>query len=1266
MSSKRYIEFDSTYRNRNCYPCPSEFTTKITCNKTENTGITASDYVANEYPSNSWYQIPYAGSDTTDMLNKNYLLPSINFNDNVTDIPIIINGKSYASMFPIDWLNGATPTYFSKLTNNSSNGPISIGSGVTSKTVSDGANNISHMGTRFQGIKCDGVTNGQYNSPNNNNSDQRSQFWLSQVIRNNNIIAPEKFSGGTASAPQLGQKSREQGKSKNYFNGAMIFRFITNPLCDMNTNANGVISDDSLVSGQNAVNNEPLLGSLGFPYYYQKLSFSTPPPSPLSEGTLITGKNQAGVKISGFIACIISQQEIIVRLGAAIPIGNGTSSQVKTTGLGYKQDTANNKPPRNVFPGVPPNLETVEYTEGLYIKFANNSSINMSGVIWDIPSNLTDAFPAYFWCGYVETAIITSYDTNTGIVTLDNSFSSSGTNSFNTNTDFYLIDFNTDPSGHWKSDNSVYSSIENGKPRLFFPGGLDIPNYYSGRKITNITAEELTTEIFGLQDSTVTSYNDKRKVLYVDNSIIPSSPAFRGVQVCSQYTLVFLQQPLGEMLPAGSFISWNGNSLGGTYNNPSPGTNGIPCDRTNEIPGVYYVAINAPINSTCIVLQGARDPTQISSIKLTSSILNMVGGLNFGGTQLTTAQPNILAGSVQVPPYSSQNVLDYWRNTYNWINLKPDTQEPLNISSLLGAQTILVRDKKVVPLSNNLIPYTPMSSFSIPKNCPAVIRKGGVVSLKITDGGKGYKVTDKKMPIMAIIREPNSWDTSQGFINMMPVPEKFTDNSGNDVYTFLNICFVNVTAVSSSGEILEIEINTPGSGYQLGSILQIIDGSGEDVTTYDAQSGASVQWTNGTGKGATARITGLSQIIGVGASTEYELPNVPKKGDLLYIPTYGWGLNGTKNIYNSAPSFGKFQINFSSSGNEYQLLNSELPRKLNGCVDAPETYPEMGTRLILDAWKSTNNQVLISPEVYNWTGPGGSPYQTIQYAAPGSYLGGYYGIDIIPGRPTIKGSNHFTWIALEKEYDLSSFKNTYAFSQDVYVSGNYTFSRTGTYSDIGKIADIQLIPQGIPDNTNDLGQWVDKRETSMGQKNIPTGYVQGALPLPNSLTNNWLQIITFNRNNEQPLNYTGSTASQNQMVCYEIELISLILPNLPLDNKIGGLIAFYPYLYVELSNQTSPSSGSKGIIYSNNPHANKALFRVAIDDTPTPLISKFIKVDGDGAVQTVKFKPNDNLYFRVFLSNGDLFETDTKDNPSPAEPNSFVQISAQFSIKRLD
>ena len=40
---------------------------------------------------------------------------------------------------------------------------------------------------------------------------------------------------------------------------------------------------------------------------------------------------------------------------------------------------------------------------------------------------LPELIPAYFWCGYVESAIITGYDQNTGIVTLDTPFTNSGT-----------------------------------------------------------------------------------------------------------------------------------------------------------------------------------------------------------------------------------------------------------------------------------------------------------------------------------------------------------------------------------------------------------------------------------------------------------------------------------------------------------------------------------------------------------------------------------------------------------------------------------------------------------------------------------------------------------------------------------------------------------------------------------------------------------------------------------------------------------------------
>jgi hypothetical protein len=159
------------------------------------------------------------------------------------------------------------------------------------------------------------------------------------------------------------------------------------------------------------------------------------------------------------------------------------------------------------------------------------------------------------------------------------------------------------------------------------------------------------------------------------------------------------------------------------------------------------------------------------------------------------------------------------------------------------------------------------------------------------------------------------------------------------------------------------------------------------------------------------------------------------------------------------------------------------------------------------------------------------------------------------------------------------------------------------------------------------------------------------------------EILQFTRDNAVPFNYSGSLVSQQEMVCYEIELLNLILPNILLAS--GGRTAFYPYVYVELQNVSGAGSGLKNVIYSNNPNSTRMLFRAAIDDIPNPLISPFVKIDGDGMVQTVKFKPNDNLKFGVYLPNGDPFETVEQDYFSPSHPNPLVQVSALFSIRRL-
>lgn len=157
------------------------------------------------------------------------------------------------------------------------------------------------------------------------------------------------------------------------------------------------------------------------------------------------------------------------------------------------------------------------------------------------------------------------------------------------------------------------------------------------------------------------------------------------------------------------------------------------------------------------------------------------------------------------------------------------------------------------------------------------------------------------------------------------------------------------------------------------------------------------------------------------------------------------------------------------------------------------------------------------------------------------------------------------------------------------------------------------------------------------------------------------EMEMYTRDNFTPFVYTGSLVSVQQPVCYEIELINLILPNTLLQS--GGRAVFYPYMYVQLSNVSS--GGPKGTIYSNNPNAYSALFRVVVDDTTAPLVSPFIKIDSDGMVQTIKFKPDDSMQFSVRLPSGDLFTLTAQDTVGPSKPNPLVQISAVFSLKRL-
>jgi len=145
---------------------------------------------------------------------------------------------------------------------------------------------------------------------------------------------------------------------------------------------------------------------------------------------------------------------------------------------------------------------------------------------------------------------------------------------------------------------------------------------------------------------------------------------------------------------------------------------------------------------------------------------------------------------------------------------------------------------------------------------------------------------------------------------------------------------------------------------------------------------------------------------------------------------------------------------------------------------------------------------------------------------------------------------------------------------------------------------------------------------------------------------------------------TGSIITQSQASCYRMSVINLILPNVTINNLTGPLTSALPFVYLEISNASTRSS--KSVIYSNNPFSTNSTFICSISDVNNPIVSQFIKISSDGAVQTIWFSPIDTLHFRVSLPNGHTFETERKDFLVPVEADPRVQISAVIEIEKID
>lgn len=160
-------------------------------------------------------------------------------------------------------------------------------------------------------------------------------------------------------------------------------------------------------------------------------------------------------------------------------------------------------------------------------------------------------------------------------------------------------------------------------------------------------------------------------------------------------------------------------------------------------------------------------------------------------------------------------------------------------------------------------------------------------------------------------------------------------------------------------------------------------------------------------------------------------------------------------------------------------------------------------------------------------------------------------------------------------------------------------------------------------------------------------------------------VVPFQKDGCVSMDYRGTFVSSNQMVCYGITVNTLILPNQILNLPFGSLTSSYPYVLLEITNETASSGHNKAVIYSNNPNTVSATFVCSISDVNSPTITKFININSDRSSQIIKFKPNDNLRFRVSMPDGRTFETEIKDNLPPIAPNALLQINCLIEIIRM-
>jgi len=133
---------------------------------------------------------------------------------------------------------------------------------------------------------------------------------------------------------------------------------------------------------------------------------------------------------------------------------------------------------------------------------------------------------------------------------------------------------------------------------------------------------------------------------------------------------------------------------------------------------------------------------------------------------------------------------------------------------------------------------------------------------------------------------------------------------------------------------------------------------------------------------------------------------------------------------------------------------------------------------------------------------------------------------------------------------------------------------------------------------------------------------------------------------------------------YNVGLEWLSIPNKVLKVGYGGNISAYPYVYIELYNEGFLNSVTT--MLSNNPNSAVAIFKIPVDRYLYDIPTFFYTLRGDNRKQTILFRPDQTLRFRVKLGNGEIIQDSTLDNTSPSPSNPLLQVNASFLIEPVN